>query len=749
MKNLAKSILTIVISFNFFSNSFAEYEKKIVSNDLVADDFLGQDVDISGDYAIVGAPNDDDGFLSSGSAYIFKRSGTAWVQQAKLTASDAAQGVNFGKAVAISGDYAVVGSNSSFIAGSANVFVRTGNSWTEQAKISGLDPTANNEFGSFVEIDGDYIIVGAPRAEHGGIQNTGAVYIFHRSGTSWNQQNKLVGSGSGSNDGFGYSVSISGDKAIVGANGTNNAGIAYIFERNGSSWTQQTALIPNDTHSNAFFGQGVGIYENYAVIGAPFHNGTESASGSAYVYKFSGGFWTQEAQLFASDIGANEFFGWSVDINGTDLFISCLNENDGSFSQIGSAYHFAEEGNNWVQQAKFKADDGASGDNFGFQIAASSSFAIVGAYQNDGVATDGGAAYIYSINPFGNGDVTKAISGDVDVSFDEGSGDNTTPNEDTGIDISFTGVSNSASVQCESFPEAPTGTNGISGTVQEVRWVITNSGLNFANAEIKIDMTTLPIEMNNPNTAIIYHRSTPGSGTFSALATTVDGNNLVANTPSFSEFAIGGGDSPLAVELSSFSARQIGSSIQLNWSTASETENEGFNVYRKLGNEDFVKIASHKSHTELKGQGNTSLETFYTFNDNSKLQNGEFYTYLISDVETNGIETKHEESAQSVLFEVQSQEVRKFELKQNYPNPFNPSTTISYNLAKDSKVSLKIYNEIGEFVKELTNGFRYEGSHNVIWDGTNNNGKSVSSGIYFYKISAGTFTQTNKMILLK
>ncbi|KAA3597874.1 MAG: T9SS C-terminal target domain-containing protein [Calditrichaeota bacterium] len=258
--------------------------------------------------------------------------------------------------------------------------------------------------------------------------------------------------------------------------------------------------------------------------------------------------------------------------------------------------------------------------------------------------------------------------------------------------------------------------------------------------DIHLDVTNSQIYWGDGGEDKIFRCNFDGTGT----ETIVTGVSI-----SIADFSLVSADAPLSVELNYFTARQIENSIQLSWATASETENEGFNVYRKLGNEDFVKIASHKSHTELKGQGNTSLETFYTFNDNSKLQNGEFYTYLISDVETNGIETKHEESAQSVLFEVQSQEVRKFELKQNYPNPFNPSTTISYNLAKDSKVSLKIYNEIGEFVKELTNGFRYEGSHNVIWDGTNNNGKSVSSGTYFYKISAGTFTQTNKMILLK
>ncbi|KAA3600047.1 MAG: DUF5050 domain-containing protein, partial [Calditrichaeota bacterium] len=137
------------------------------------------------------------------------------------------------------------------------------------------------------------------------------------------------------------------------------------------------------------------------------------------------------------------------------------------------------------------------------------------------------------------------------------------------------------------------------------------------------------------------------------------------------EMALDIADAPLSVELNSFSARQIENSIQLNWSTASETENEGFNIYRKLGENDFVQIASHKSHKELKGQGNTSAQIFYSFTDNSELLTGELYTYIISDVETNGLETKHEENAQTVFFEVKTQSVKRFELAQNFPNPFN------------------------------------------------------------------------------
>ncbi len=208
-------------------------------------------------------------------------------------------------------------------------------------------------------------------------------------------------------------------------------------------------------------------------------------------------------------------------------------------------------------------------------------------------------------------------------------------------------------------------------------------------------------------------------------------------------------DSPLSVELNSFSVHQIGKTIGLNWSTASETENAGFNVYRKIGNSEFVQISSYENNSELVGSLNTSSNSFYTFVDNSNFKDNELYTYYISDIETNGKETKHTELAQSVVYEIKSQVVDRFQLKQNFPNPFNPSTTISYNLGESVDVSLTIYNEKGEFVKELVNENQSQGSHEVVWNGTDSFGKEVSSGTYFYKIETESFTRSHKMILLK
>jgi len=184
-------------------------------------DNFGWSVSISGDYAIVGAKNDDDPgppFQSdAGSAYVFHRAGSTWSKQAKLTASDIQAIAWFGASVSIDGDYAIVGAMKNHAAGAesgaAYVFHRSGATWSQQAKLTaGLDGAAFDHFGISVSIAGDYAIVGAdedddPVAGY----STGSVYVFHRSGTAWTKQAKLTASDMETGDRFGFSVSVACD----------------------------------------------------------------------------------------------------------------------------------------------------------------------------------------------------------------------------------------------------------------------------------------------------------------------------------------------------------------------------------------------------------------------------------------------------------------------------------------------------------------------------------------------------------
>ena len=184
----------------------------------------------------MGAPYDDDAGTDSGSAYIFKRDGFAWTEQAKITASDYAALDYFGYSVAISGDYAVVGSHGDNDAGtdsgSAHIFKRDGTTWTEQAKINASDGAADDYFGYSVAISGDYAVVGA-YLDGGAGTDSGSAHIFKRDGIAWTEQTKITASDGTAEDYFGESVAISGSYAVAGAWGDDDAGSAsgsaYIY----------------------------------------------------------------------------------------------------------------------------------------------------------------------------------------------------------------------------------------------------------------------------------------------------------------------------------------------------------------------------------------------------------------------------------------------------------------------------------------------------------------------------------------
>jgi hypothetical protein len=353
-------------AYIFYWNGTAwNQQAKIVASDREAWDGFGYSVSISEDYAIVGAYYEDedatgnDSLSNAGSAYIFKRESTSWYQQAKIVASDRAANDLFGYSVSISDDYAIVGSPNENEAGSAYIFMRYGANWTQQKKIIPSDRIAHDWFGESVSISGDYAIIGAPYEDHDADCNNtlnyaGSSYIFMRDGTNWDQQAKIVASDRAVGDWFGWSVSISGDYAIVGAPYKNRTGAAFIFKRNGENWDQQ-------------------------------------------------------AKLLASDRAPDDDFGWSVSISGDNTIIGAYSDyedasDNNTLKVAGSAYIFMREGTSWNQQAKIVASDRAAFDRFASSVSISDSYAIVGSpYKNeitsgDNTLKNAGSAYIYSIS---------------------------------------------------------------------------------------------------------------------------------------------------------------------------------------------------------------------------------------------------------------------------------------------------------------------------------------------------------------
>src|SRR5262245_38472503 len=263
-------------------------QAKLTASDASAGALFGFSVAVAGDTVVVGASGDN---MLAGSAYVFARSGTSWSQQAKLTASDAASGDRFGDAVGISGDTVVVGaSDAASDAGAAYVFVRSGTSWRQQAKLTASDAAAFDLFGRALAVTGDSAVIGVVSDATAAGTNAGSAYVFVRSGTSWSQQAKLTASDAAAFDTFGLSVAVSGDTAVVGAISDDtdagpDAGSAYVFARSGTSWSQQAKLTASDAAASDQFGRAVAVSGDTAVVGAPFD---DTIAGSVYLFVRSG-----------------------------------------------------------------------------------------------------------------------------------------------------------------------------------------------------------------------------------------------------------------------------------------------------------------------------------------------------------------------------------------------------------------------------------------------------------------------------
>ena len=235
---------------------------------------------------IIGANHDDDLGLQSGSAYVFERSFATmyiWTQTQKLLGSNLGQADHFGSSIGSFGDTAVLGCEPR---DTAFVFQRIVGVWSEQAQLAPINGGPNPLFNA-VAIDGNTIVVGA-RTDDELLLDAGAAYVFVGSGSTWNLQTKLVASDGASNDHFGKSVAIRGDRAVVGAiiQPTVGAGAAYVFDRTGSTWTQKTKLTRAGGASGAppEFGRVVDVDDDTIIVGAPGDDAAGVDSGAAYVF---------------------------------------------------------------------------------------------------------------------------------------------------------------------------------------------------------------------------------------------------------------------------------------------------------------------------------------------------------------------------------------------------------------------------------------------------------------------------------
>jgi FG-GAP repeat protein len=384
-------------------------QASLTAGDAAATELFGASAAIDGDTAVVGAPNDDTAAgADAGSAYVFVRSGASWSQQAKLTGSMSEAGDSFGAAVGISGDTIVVGApfatNDSADLGQVYVFVRSGTSWSQQAALT-VSGAGDGLFGQAVAIDGDTIVAGAPFNDSAA-GDGGSAFVFARSGTSWSQQAQLTAGDAAAGDQLGSGVAIDGDLAVIAAPFTDSAesgadvGAAYVFARSGTSWSQEIKLFPAVPQENGFFSlNSVAISGATVVVGDQASDTAAGADvGEVTVFvRQAAGSWTREATLAAGDAAAGDIFGAGVSISGDTLVVGAPFDDTAAGADAGSAYVFSRSGTTWTQRQKLSASDAAAGDGFGNAVSISGDSVVAGAFFDDTAAgADTGSAYVFA-----------------------------------------------------------------------------------------------------------------------------------------------------------------------------------------------------------------------------------------------------------------------------------------------------------------------------------------------------------------
>lgn len=348
-------------------------EAKIVAGDRVANDNGARYVTISGDgtrVVISASGQDISSVNNAGAVYVFLRSGVSWTQEAKIVASDYSDSAGYGHAVCLdyTGTRLAVGAylkdnGTNVDTGKVYVYTRTTTTWNEEATFQPAADLANLKWlGETLEFDTDAtrLVVGCNGGTHSSLSQAGFVYVFVRSGATWTQEAKLVASDPTAASHFGRSVAITsnGSRVVIGAysstNGSyTNAGAAYVFSRSGTAWTQEAKLLPNNPASNDEFGVSVTIDGNGDRVAVGAYKKTTASTtqgGSVFVFSRSGTVWTQEARLEAGDSGT-AYFGFKTMLNkaGTYLFASSHVHANETTLNVGAWYAFVRSGTTWSQ----------------------------------------------------------------------------------------------------------------------------------------------------------------------------------------------------------------------------------------------------------------------------------------------------------------------------------------------------------------------------------------------------------------
>jgi len=370
--------------------------KELLASDSAPHDNYGIVVALSSDTAVIGAPFDSTRSFNAGSAYVYKHSNGAWSLQQKLQANDGAPGDQYGWSIALQGNTLLIGArfddDRGFNSGSIYAYTRIDNTWVERQKFSAPDGSVNDQYGFTISLDGDVAFIGAPLDDDNGFES-GSVYIYHRIAGLWSVEKKFTAHDGEPGDQFGWSVALSASSALIGARFDDdeafNSGSAYLYNRTAQTWHMKQKFTAIDAAVNDQFGWTVALDDNTAVIGARFNDDMGINSGSAYVYTLSDKEWSLQQKLIASDGEPGNQYSWAIALDGDKLIIGAPFDNyEEAIS--GSSYVYSRSDNAWREQQKLTANIEVLAARYGISVALEGDTTLIGACleQHGGVLSE-------------------------------------------------------------------------------------------------------------------------------------------------------------------------------------------------------------------------------------------------------------------------------------------------------------------------------------------------------------------------
>ncbi len=378
--------------------------QKLIGSVTAMEDRFGEGVATDGVRILVGAPGENAGSVDSGAAYIFARQGGMWVEEARLTLPSPAPNSYMGAllTVAIEGDTAVIGADGySSQSGLVVIFKRQPDgTW---AVGQSLTSSSLSSAGRAVRLQGDRLLVGARNVS----ASSGRLHVYKRTGGGpFALEQTLAATPEQSNAFFGQHAAIDGDTIVVGAQGENSpatdAGAAYVFRFNGATWTQQARLTAPDADANDLFGNDVGISGDTVAIGAWGEDTNGSDSGSIYIFsRDMSDAWVFAQKIMPSTPTPTAAFGARLQLSG-EMLLASANGFDGLASDGGAAFLFRRNAGVWAQSDMLVPNDPGDTDNFGASVSLAGTVAVAGSFFDNNVAgTHAGSAYVFDLDPVG------------------------------------------------------------------------------------------------------------------------------------------------------------------------------------------------------------------------------------------------------------------------------------------------------------------------------------------------------------